>query len=112
MCSASYSAKEEYLERPYVVINGVEIASSTATVDSTPRVIPLEIYWPGALANTGVYGSVCLLFWLLIATARTAERKRCGRCPACNYDLRATTTGACPECGATLKTGSAESAVT
>lgn len=70
---------------------------------SLPRVIPLHIIWPGALANTAVYGAAILLMWRLIGSGRRAWRSRRRRCRACNYDLRATTTGVCPECGAAIQ---------
>ena len=52
--------------------------------------------------------------WVLVATtaalpvARLARawtarrRRRAGRCPSCNYDLTANTSGVCPECGKAL----------
>ncbi len=45
-------------------------------------------------------------FWLcvVILVRQTRRRFRLWRthCPNCNYDLRATTTGTCPECGAAI----------
>lgn len=65
-----------------------------------PRVIPLRIYWPGALANTLIYAAALLVPFTVVPVLRRHLRRRRGHCPACNYDLRATTTGVCPECGA------------
>ncbi len=54
---------------------------------------------------------VVVPYWFLVAVTlfgpalwaiprvRRAAHHRCGRCPACGYDLRATP-GRCPECGA------------
>lgn len=51
---------------------------------------------------------VVFAFWASVLDARGRKRRRGGRCPYCNYDVRATPDAAgpslstCPECGRTL----------
>jgi predicted amidophosphoribosyltransferase len=67
-----------------------------------PRVIPLRIIWPGALANTAAYSATLLLMWFLASTTRTLWSRQRGYCASCNYDLRGAKHEVCPECGAAV----------
>ncbi|MCC6906999.1 MAG: zinc ribbon domain-containing protein [Phycisphaerales bacterium] len=68
--------------------------------DSLLSSLPLRPLWCGFLFNSALYGGV---LWILVLAAPrkiiTRRRLKHGRCPNCNYDLRATATGVCPECG-------------
>ncbi len=64
------------------------------------RILPLRPRLLGFTANSITYAS---FLWLISGgpfALRRSIRIRRGHCPNCNYDLRATTTGICPECGA------------
>jgi hypothetical protein len=66
-----------------------------------PRVLPLNVAWPGFAANTIFYAGIS---WLLVAApfaSRRAIRRRHNRCLRCNYDLRGHhgSNARCPECG-------------
>ncbi len=99
MRSASYFAAEPNGPGPYNVREGIVLANITPTLNTTPRVIPLRIHWPGAIVNTLVYAAALLVPFTFVPMLRRHLRHRAGRCAQCNYDLRATTTGTCPECG-------------
>lgn len=59
--------------------------------------IPISPVFPGALYNTLIY-TAALAPLLLLIPLRRAHRRRRGRCPRCNYDMRGIE-GGCPECG-------------
>ncbi len=69
--------------------------------DSLLSSLPLRPLWCGFMFNSTLYGGALWIF-MLAAPRKIITRRRLkhGRCPICNYDLRATTTGICPECGA------------
>jgi hypothetical protein len=54
---------------------------------------------PGFAINTVFYAAVLWVLLALPGAVRRFVRRRRGRCTRCGYDLRATTTGVCPECG-------------
>ncbi len=99
--SASFFARWPWPESngEFAVEDGLIVENAPTSVSSPPRVIPLHIIWPGAIANTLVYAAGPLVPFTLIPMARRHFRQCRGRCTNCNYDLRATTTGTCPECG-------------
>ncbi|GEM_PF-2832821 len=66
------------------------------------RRIPLEPLPLELAANTAFYAVFAAGLVMLTNRMRRHLRRRAGRCANCNYDLRATTTGACPECGAAI----------
>ncbi len=99
MHSATYLASELSGHRGFVVQEGAEMSSTMSEDSGMTRVIPLNIYWPGAIINTLTYAAALFVPLTLIAMTRRHLRGRAGRCPHCGYDLRATTTGICPECG-------------
>ncbi|MCC6907002.1 MAG: hypothetical protein IT430_03590 [Phycisphaerales bacterium] len=66
------------------------------------RWLPLRPIWPGFAFNTMLYATATWLLFALPTFQRRRWRTARGRCPTCNYDLRATTTGVCPECGAAI----------
>ncbi len=86
----------------YRVRGGWQLTDPPIVADVTPRAIPLTIDWPGAIVNTLTYAALLVIPFILAPLLRRYLRRRAGRCPDCNYDLRATTTGTCPECGAAI----------
>ena len=66
-----------------------------------PRLkLPLIPIATGLAINTAFYGTLVLAGLCLPAWARSALRRRGGRCGACGYDRRGLTGEPCPECGA------------
>ncbi|MCC6907003.1 MAG: hypothetical protein IT430_03595 [Phycisphaerales bacterium] len=101
MRSASYFAGESLGGGPLQVRDGI-VVPHAGNGNRISRALPLAIYWPGAIVNTLIYAAVLLALATLVRLSRQRLRVRRGHCPACNYDLRATTTGVCPECGAVI----------
>lgn len=99
MRSASYFAHYAEGGGVYEVRDGMALADTVRAINVTPRVIPLTIDWPGAIVNTLTYAALLAIPFILAPLLRRHLRRRAGHCPDCNYDLRATTTGTCPECG-------------
>jgi len=58
-----------------------------------------SVIWPGLFLNALIFtiGAIAILSLVQLVTQRV--RKSLGRCSVCNYDLRATLTTRCPECG-------------
>lgn len=100
--SASYFAHYAEGGGIYKVRDGLALADTVRAINVTPRVIPLAIYWPGAIINTLVYAAALFLPFTLIPMMRRHLRCRAGRCPNCNYDLRGAPHTVCPECGAAI----------
>jgi hypothetical protein len=70
---------------------------------STPASVirpPLHPEWPGFAIDTAFYGGIVFLLWSAPGFLRRRSRLRRGACPACGYDLRGSSVGVCPECGA------------
>lgn len=55
--------------------------------------------FPGILLNTAFYASIYFAIGFGFVSLRRARRRRRGQCPRCAYDLRASTSPVCPECG-------------
>ncbi len=109
--SASYFRIEPMGASSRREIDGLLVV--TPTMPTAPTgVLPLTLYWPGALANTLIYAAALLVPFTMYPIVRRHLRRRRGRCPACSYDLRATTTGICPECGAAIGAGSDKARLT
>lgn len=87
------------LSEKVAVRDGIVIEGVTIFDDTLPRVIPLAIYWSGAIFNTLVYAAVLLVPFVLVPWTRHHLRRRAGRCTACGYDLRGADHDVCPECG-------------
>ncbi len=105
MTSASYVARWRNVSGGFDVHDGAVLANTQPGPWITPRVIPLRIHWHGAISNTLLYAaalSMLVVCFRLLRATRRHLRRRAGHCPNCNYDLRASTTGTCPECGAAI----------
>ena len=61
--------------------------------------LPLRPMFPGFLIDALFYAAAWLGVFVGLGFTRRAIRKRCGRCPACGYDLRGDHKTGCPECG-------------
>jgi hypothetical protein len=65
--------------------------------------IPAKPLWPGFAINTVFYAAVLWVLFAAVIRGPGFVRRRVriwrGRCAACGYNLRATTTGVCSECG-------------
>jgi hypothetical protein len=57
--------------------------------------------WPGFAINSVFYAFVLWLLFAALLALRRGRRTKRGLCPQCAYDLRATQSSVCPECGAT-----------
>lgn len=65
-----------------------------------PQTVPLLPVPLGFTINTALSAACLWVFTIGPFRARRLLRRHQGLCIVCNYDLRATTTGVCPECGA------------
>lgn len=90
---------------PAAVAGGTwtEVLKHNKLLATTPNgrvFLPLRPIWPGLIVNIALYSAA---FWLLLAMAASARRRRrCrrGLCAACGYDRAGTVREApCPECG-------------
>lgn len=81
-----------------VPTTGLNIGRVGSLKEGDEIVFPFRPLWTGQV----FYSAFCLGVVLLVPMTRRHLRMRRGRCAACNYDLRATTTGTCPECGAAI----------
>lgn len=81
-------------------LKGNDPVWSWAPAASGPIRLPYRPNWPGLAINTAFYGGIFAIPLFGVPALRRTLRTRCGRCPACNYDLSATPEGPCPECGA------------
>lgn len=71
------------------------------------RALPLMPVWSGLIIDTALFAGV---WWIVLVSPRLVRaslRRRCGRCPACAYDLRGDLPGGCPECGWGRRAGEA-----
>jgi|GEM_PF-4276411 len=68
------------------------------TIGSRDYVLPYLPHWPGPLGNTAFYAALVFLPWPGYRWARSARRRRHGRCLVCSYPLDGDMTE-CPECG-------------
>lgn len=63
------------------------------------RELPFRALWPGLIANFAMHTFAWLLLLQSPSALRYVRRRRRGHCLSCGYDLRATTTTRCSECG-------------
>jgi len=85
------------------ITNGIVINKSALTLpspESTVRVLPLAIIWPGFLFNTALFALLWFGTLKLTSAYRKTSRSRKGLCIMCKYDLRGSQHTKCPECGA------------
>jgi hypothetical protein len=67
--------------------------------------LPAIPIWPGFALDTAFYAAIAFTLWsapTAIVEGRHRRRAR-GRCPACGYDLKGSTSIVCPECGLSPK---------
>jgi hypothetical protein len=82
-----------------IIAGGWRPRASERAANYQAAALPLIPIWPGFAINTLLYGAA---LWLLLAgpgALRRIMRRRRGRCPKCNYDLRGVSGVGCPECG-------------
>ncbi len=84
---------------------GFAVYQSVPTIILNQQVAPAE---SGCWSIDTPYWFWCAMtallpLWKTLKLLLRINRRRCGRCPSCNYDLRATPS-ACPECGLTMRT--------
>jgi len=63
------------------------------------RALPYKPLWMGFAVNSIFYSVFVWLAALLLYTLRLNIRLKRGRCLKCNYNLRGSSGGGCPECG-------------
>lgn len=107
-CEYSRAPPSQPGGRRYAVQGGIPLPLEPAPRgydDSLlPRVLPTRPLWGGLLVNVITYSTMIATLVWLTAHCRRTLRRRWGRCPVCNYDVRGTT-GLCPECGTLLRSG-------
>jgi len=85
------------MDPPPVVRGGI----MTDPLRSGPtRVIAWRPVLPGLALGSAFWSAFVALVVVGVPGLRTRWRRRKGRCGMCGYDLSATPTGSCPECGA------------
>jgi hypothetical protein len=62
-------------------------------------VIPLTPIWPNLLLDSAFFGALTYLGVFAPREYRRVRRRRRGRCPRCDYDLKHDLAAGCPECG-------------
>ena len=67
------------------------------TIALKPRVLPF-------LLNVLLFGSIAFAIIRFVSWRRERRLFLLGKCPVCEYDLTANTTGTCPECGHVITT--------
>jgi hypothetical protein len=72
--------------------------------EADPEALPIRPLGGFAL-DTAFYAAIALTLWSAPGAIRGHRRRARGRCPACGYHLRGTTSAVCPECGASPKGG-------
>jgi len=65
--------------------------------------LPLLPIWPGFAINTIFYAAILWMLCLGFGAVRRRRRLKRGLCVKCAYDLRGTSSGVCPECGASMQ---------
>jgi hypothetical protein len=83
-------------------IRGIAISwgAGGKTVD---RALPLDVYWPGFVANTLAIGAIATALLLGPGALRQMIRTRRGRCTVCAYSLAGIASNFCPECGRVIE---------
>jgi hypothetical protein len=71
------------------------------------RALPLIPIWPAFAINTIFYAAILWVLFFAPGKVRRSIRRRRGLCPACAYPIG--TSEICTECGAQLRTPTAES---
>ncbi|GEM_PF-4502132 len=77
---------------------GIDTGMSISRMN-TPRVLPFRPIWSGQAAYAGFWFVVVFLSRGPVGALWRRARRARGKCGYCGYDLRANTTGICPECG-------------
>lgn len=73
--------------------------SPGTTSSRVNRVVPVNPYWPGLLADIGLWSLLVPITALTFSLLRHVQRRRRGLCVSCGYDLAGVTNAICPECG-------------
>ncbi len=84
-----------------IATTGVDIGRFGALSEGDDIVFPIRPIWTGQV----FYAAFCLCAVILVRQTLRRFRVWRNHCPNCNYDLRAATTGTCPECGAQVGSG-------
>ncbi len=83
----------------------LRMIDAIVTTPSTPILrrwdyLPIGIIWRGLLLDSGLYATIWLALLFAPRPLRRMIRRTRGLCIKCGYDLRGTSKGVCPECGA------------
>lgn len=101
-CLVAYiDIKKEPLDRkwsPMIIKWQIEFGDTQGLL-GLPRGLPYKPIWFGLLVNILLYSSIFYFFLFGFVQLKRARRRRRGRCPKCNYDLRGDFDPGCPECG-------------
>jgi len=94
-----YPVQASPLAKGHALRGGIDLIALTGRTADQYRAIPLLPIWPGLLLNTAFYGTLWALLLFGLPLLRQTRRRRKGRCPRCNYDLKRDLEHGCPECG-------------
>ena len=80
-------------------LHGYETNWRIPWLGAITEVIPLRPIWPGLLLNIAFWSTIIVAPTMWFRTRRRNARRRRALCVECLYDLRASESGRCPECG-------------
>jgi hypothetical protein len=94
LCAMSYRTAEYQGTAASSWTNGIRVPGR----EPVPKAIV-----PIGFALDTIFGTFTYPLWGIRAFIRRRLRRARGRCPACGYDLKGSTSAVCPECGVTPK---------